>query len=188
MEHIYNQEQFGENWFTYPNLYKGFVEKLTDGSKIVEVGSWKGKSAAFLAVEVINSGKNISIDCIDIWEENATEGDSQNDLHVKTDALYELFLSNISPLSHIIKPIRMKSTDASTFYSDGSLDVVFLDADHTYEAVKADIHAWMPKVKSGGILAGHDYPWSHNHDVKRAVDELVKPITQSEGCWIYKKP
>lgn len=68
MNHIYEQPQFGENWFTYPNLYSRFVKELADGSKIVEVGSWKGKSVAYLAVEIINSGKGIKVDAIDTWK------------------------------------------------------------------------------------------------------------------------
>ena len=44
------------------------VEKFSSGSKFVEVGSWKGKSAAYMAVEIINSKKKITLDCIDTWE------------------------------------------------------------------------------------------------------------------------
>ena len=43
MEHIYNQEQFGENWFTYPTVYDSVVQLFPSGSKFVEVGCWKGK-------------------------------------------------------------------------------------------------------------------------------------------------
>jgi len=42
-------------------------------------------------------------------------------------------------------------------YPNGWFDIVFIDADHSYEGVKSDIHLWLPKVKSGGILAGHDF-------------------------------
>lgn len=43
MKHIYQEEQFGENWFGYEELYKSFVDRLNDGSTIVEVGSWREK-------------------------------------------------------------------------------------------------------------------------------------------------
>jgi len=188
MDHIYEQPQFGENWFTYPNLYRYFVQQLSDGSKIVEVGAWKGKSVAFLGVEIVNSGKKIAVDAVDTWNGTPDEEYHQNDVYVKTNTLYQLFLSNISTLSHIITPVRMPSLDAAKQYADESIDVVFIDAGHTYEDVKADIVAWLPKVKRGGWLAGHDYPWSANDAVKKAVDESVSPIDQSEGCWIYRKP
>ena len=46
MEHIYQQLQFGEDWFTYPEFYKQMVERFSSGSKFVEVGCWKGKSSS----------------------------------------------------------------------------------------------------------------------------------------------
>lgn len=57
---------------------------------------------------------------------------------------------------------------------DESLDFVFIDAIHTYEHVKRDVAAWMPKLKPGGVLGGHDYgkAWKIHKAVKRAVDEL----------------
>ncbi len=71
------------------------------------------------------------------------------------------------------------SVDAARDFDDGALDLVFLDADHSYKGVKRDIAAWLPKVKRGGWLGGHDY---YNHigpdfdftGVDRAVDELAR--------------
>lgn len=75
--------------------------------------------------------------------------------------------------------MRKSSTDAAQDFKDGFFDFVFIDADHSYEGCKADIEAWLPKVKSGGWLCGHDYghqdngqPWSTGP--KKAVDEAVK--------------
>jgi hypothetical protein len=185
MEHIYTQPNFGENWFTYPNLYSRFVRELSNGSRIVEVGAWKGKSIAYLGVEVINSGKDIKIDAVDTWMGSSESPDHMADVYVKTNTLYQLFLANIAPVAKVVNPIRMKSVDAANMYEDNSIDVVFIDACHTYECVKEDIAAWLPKVKIGGILAGHDYSWSD--DVRRAVDESVAPIEETEGCFIFKK-
>ena len=50
-------------WFTFPNFYRLLVEQAKENFHFVEVGTWKGKSAAFLAVEIINSGKTIHFDC-----------------------------------------------------------------------------------------------------------------------------
>ena len=69
---------------------------------------------------------------------------------------------------------KAKSQEAAKMI-DGLLDFVFIDADHSYEGCKADIEAWAPKVRPGGLLCGHDYDnvdypqWG----VKRAVDEYV---------------
>lgn len=76
---------------------------------------------------------------------------------------------------------RMPSTEAAADIDDASLDFVFIDADHTYEGVRADIQAWARKVRPGGIVAGHDYGTEHegtSYGVTRAVDEWVA----LEGC------
>lgn len=66
---------------------------------------------------------------------------------------------------------QMTTREASTGVSDASLDFVFIDADHGYEAVKDDIHCWAPKVRPGGWVGGHDYHERKFPGVVRAVDE-----------------
>lgn len=182
MDHYY--QNIGEDWFTYPNFYRSLVDQFPSGSKFVEVGSWRGRSSCFLGVEIYNSGKEISLDCVDTWG-----GSDEHEGYeiLKGDGLYREFISNISPISSIIKPIRMTSLEASKFYPDESVDVVFLDASHKYEDVRDDLFAWYPKVKKGGIFAGHDYPsWTQ---VVKAVDEFFpnKNFESSELCWIHRK-
>ena len=185
MNHIYDLPEFGENWFSYPNLYKLMVEKFSSGSKFVEVGSWKGKSAAYLAVEIINSKKDIKLDCVDTWKGSSEHVDNE---YVKSNSLYELFIENTSSLSSVINPIKMDSVSASKMYEDNSIDFVFIDANHEYDSVKEDISVWFPKVKVGGVIAGHDYEngWI---DVDKAVNEFFagKKILKDESCWVYEK-
>lgn len=71
--------------------------------------------------------------------------------------------------------IAARSGEAAKFVADGTLDFVFIDADHSYDGVKADIAAWLPKLKPGGLLSGHDYdnPEFPKFGVARAVDEFV---------------
>lgn len=185
MEHYY--QTLGQDWFTYPNLYKQMVSRFKDGSNFVEVGSWKGRSAAFLAVEIHNSGKKIQLDCIDTFagseEHKYPNSSAYEPLLLEENGLYKEFLRNIIPVKHIITPIRLASLEAVELYDDNSLDFVFIDAAHDYENVKADIKAWREKVKLGGILAGHDYSWSD--EVKRAVNESFDDVIEDEGCWIW---
>lgn len=68
--------------------------------------------------------------------------------------------------------VQQESTQAATRFRDGSLDFVFIDADHSYDAVIADIAAWQPKVKAGGWLGGHDYHPRTFPGVVKAVDRV----------------
>jgi SAM-dependent methyltransferase len=184
MEHIYSNPNFGENWFDYSELYSKFIELAKPNAKIVEVGCWKGKSVAYLAVEAINSGKNISIDAIDTWL-----GSPEHAHHecTKNDSLYRIFLNNIEPVSDIVTSIRLDSISASKNYVDNSIDIVFLDAAHDYDSVLADIKHWLPKVKDGGILAGHDFNYTWE-GVMRAVRESFDAFDVEGPCWVYHKP
>jgi hypothetical protein len=189
ISHIYLQEKFGENWFTFPKVYSEFVTKLPNNGHIIEIGSWKGKSAAFLCVEIANSEKNIRFDCIDSWLGSKNEDYHQNDPYVKHGTLYELFMSNMTPLRPYFNPVRMESAKACNLYQDSSVDIIFIDSCHDYDCVKNDIQLWLPKVKKGGILAGHDY-WPNQWDgVREAVDELLGKtnIVVEQNCWIFNK-
>jgi hypothetical protein len=166
MQHFY---QNIDGWFTFPELYKKAVETFNSGSHFVEIGSWLGRSAAFLAVEILNSGKQIKFDCIDTWA--GSDEHRYNDV-VVNNVLFERFLNNIRPAKEVITPIRKPSLEAVELYDDNSLDFVFIDASHDYENVLKDVKAWYPKVKSGGLFAGHDYV-SGWDGVIQAVDEFM---------------
>jgi len=182
MNHFY--QSIGEDWFNYQELYSEMVRQFPDGSKFVEVGTWKGRSAAFMAVEIINSNKKIKFDCIDNWEYvDGLQTDIEKQLFGKD--IYNEFINNIKPVSHIINPIKSISWEAASLYDDQSLDFIFIDAAHDYESVKKDINAWLPKLKKNGIIAGHDYADDHP-DVKRAVNELFSEIETVSTCWVYR--
>lgn len=182
MEHFFGNI---EGWFDYEDLYREIVANASTGSRFVEVGAWKGRSAAFLGVEIVNSGKHISLDVVDhfIGVEGVTGDSVQMARFVKS---YKECRRNLEPLEFInIVPLR--SQYAAALYEDNSLDFVFIDANHAYPFVKQDIEAWYPKVKRGGLLAGHDYT-SHK-GVKKAVDEKFPGAKQvSLKCWITTKP
>jgi hypothetical protein len=181
MQHIYTQPQFGEDWFTYPRLYTEMVNRFPSGSHFVEIGSWKGKSSSYMAVEIANSGKSIQFDCIDPWPDCKSEGE----YFEKFENLYETFLSNIEPVKDYLNPIRATSMEVVNQYEDESLDFVFIDGNHEYEYVVNDIKHWFPKIKYGGVLSGHDYGYP---PVSKAVsDNNLGNIISREGCWFYEK-
>lgn len=185
MNHFYENIH---GWFSFDTLYTNAVQRFND-AKFVEVGCWKGRSTAFLAVEIVNSNKNIELYCVDTWLGSAEHTSVQE---VVDNTLYETFLNNMKTVKDVIKPMRMTSLQAAQQFEDGTLDFVFIDASHDYENVKADIQAWYPKVKTGGVFAGHDYKdnWP---GVDQAVDEFftVKNLSVDacDGfCWRILKP
>lgn len=178
----------------YASLLSLNRDNPNDALRIVEVGSWLGRSAAFMCMESIRRNIKIKFDCVDTWE---GDGSHLHNLIIKqhNESLYERFIDNMKPVEGHYTPIKMSSIEASKTYEDESLDFVFIDADHTYDAVKADIIAWMPKVKPSGILAGHDY---EADGVYYAVNEVIgenkiRKIYHSPAklestiCWLYFK-
>lgn len=185
IKHYY--QGIGENWFTYPKLYSAVVKYFSEESVFFEIGSWRGRSSVYMGVEIINSGKDLKMICVDTWE-----GCVENKGHelLENNGLYKDFQKNITPVEDIrpgtLLAMRMTSIEASQYVDDKTLDFVFIDASHDYENVIADIRAWYPKVKEGGVIAGHDYPtWA---GVKKAVDEYFKrgEIVSKEQCWIHQ--
>lgn len=171
MHHFYKRVH---GWMTFEQLYTEMVNKF-DNATFVEVGTWKGQSAAYMGVEIINSKKNIKFYCIDPWtgETNDSNPRAYDCMEKINNSLYECFLENVDSIKSVIHPIRMKSVEASENFEDNSIDFVFIDASHNYEDVLIDIKTWYPKVKNNGVIAGHDY---HHQEVKRAVDEFCKDM------------
>jgi hypothetical protein len=182
MVHYY--QSIGEDWFSYPRLYAHAVKHF-DCGEFVEVGCWRGRSSVYFGVEIFNSKKDLFLYCVDTWE-----GSEENQGHplLEGDGLWKEFLRNIDPVSGVVEPMRMTSLMAAEYFASigKSFEFVFIDASHDYENVKADIEAWLPLVKDGGVLAGHDYPdWP---GVKKAVDEKFgrKGILAKWGCWVHQ--
>jgi hypothetical protein len=191
MEHFYNNIP---GHFNYENVYENIISFVPQNSseKFVEIGAWKGKSVCYAAVEIINSGKNITIDSVDTWEGSPGEPVLMNDKSVIEGTLYDEFIRNIEPVKHIVNPVKMLSVEAAKQYSDKSLFFVFIDGSHLYESVKEDIIAWLPKVKSGGFIGGHDIDQPEEFNgVRKAVDELIgekNVIIYNKGwsSWLHK--
>jgi len=183
IEHFFDKIQGWSNNFL--PLYKAMAELGQDGQHYVEVGAWKGQSAAFMATELYNCNKKIKFDVIDTWEGSV---EHQTDPEILNKTLYQTFIDNMKPVEGLYTPIRLPSLEAVKLYKDSSLDFVFLDASHEYEDVKADILAWIPKIKSGGILAGDDYHQTSWPQVVRAVNDCFPGIeTENAGWWYVEK-
>ena len=193
MEHFYEKIS---GHFNYENIYRHIIAFTPSNSeeKYVEIGAWKGKSVCYAAVAIINSEKNITIDSVDTWKGSPGEPILMDDKSITEGTLYDEFITNIEPVKHIVTSVRMSSVEAAKLYEDKSLFFVFIDGSHLYEAVKEDILAWLPKVKSGGFIGGHDIDQTEEFNgVRKAVDELIGEkniIIYNKGwaSWMHRVP
>lgn len=169
-------------WFNYEKTFDFLISQATISGIFVECGAWLGKSSAYLCD---NNTKNLDIYIIDNWAGSINELESTQKLATKEN-IYEIFKSNMGNRKY--KSIQSDGAKASNLFNNESCDVVFIDMEHTYIAIKNDINCWLPKVKINGYLAGHDYArdWQ---DVIDGVNELlgVSNIEVIGDCWIYKK-
>lgn len=142
---------------------------------IIEVGSWKGRSTKALAMSTPGV-----VWAVDTWEGAETERlDSQREaLNLGFDIMFGVFKANLAREIALGKVVPVVSEshlaiDEMQGRTGGNVDMVFLDGDHEYEAVKRDIELYRALVRPGGILCGHDY-WHDHPGVVRAVNESVK--------------
>jgi beta-1,4-mannosyl-glycoprotein beta-1,4-N-acetylglucosaminyltransferase len=187
LQHYYESV---EGFFRYGDtvFYKEIIDRFNGPAHFVEIGSFKGRSSSFMAVEIANSKKNIIFDCIDTWEGSPEHqaGAENADNDVINNTLYNTFIENMKPVEGYYNAKRMTSVEAAKTYDDNSLDFVFIDADHSYESVKEDIIAWYPKIKPGGIISGHDYHmWAPG--VMKTTNELFEFVRTVADCWWHRK-
>ena len=164
------------------------VQWLPEGAICAEIGAWLGRSTACMLQTVKKYDKTITQYAIDSWS-----GSAQEEWQIQfvidkggDNAMLNQFEKNMRDCGvySMVTPIQVSSLNGATRFADGALDFVFLDGGHTEEDVFADIIAWLPKVKSRGIIAGHDIRWM---GVKPATDKFFGPgrYTIMDNCWLY---
>ena len=168
-----------DGWFNHHAAYDYLLANMPKDGTFVELGAWLGKSSAYLC----DTATYQEIIIIDTWKGSLNELTTTHKLATEVD-IYKVFVQNMG--SRKYKAIKATSKAVSKKFANESLDVVFIDLTHTYEAVKEDIRLWLPKVKKGGYIAGDDY---HEHwkGVIQAVDELLPRAWFIDDCWIYQK-
>ena len=140
----------------------------------VEIGVHKG----MLSGRLLAANGHMFLHMVDPWEDVGGTYHQTDDFIARyTQEQHESAmakaLAHVAPFEGRYKIHRMTSEQAAPLFEDGSLDFVFIDGDHSYEACSQDIRLWWPKIKPGGLLSGHDYTDEKNYGVIRAVDEFV---------------
>ena len=120
--------------------------------KICEVGVRLGDYFAILLQNNVSEAYGV-----DIWRSTTQTGQNDNlyDQNVLDDQYNNAF--NKYKNDNRVRLIREFSVNAAKFFLDEYFDFIYIDADHTFEAVYEDLTAWYPKLKRGGIMSGHDY-------------------------------
>ena len=149
-----------------------FAYTLPGRERIVEIGSFKGKSTACMATAL--KLKNID-DSILAVDPHINTGDNLIVPTYKEESSFEAFTKNISSLGLTDKvlPVKKTSEDAVVGW-DQSIKLLFIDGSHKYEDVLLDLTLWEPWVKIGGIIIMHDTkPKKYNEGVIRAMNEYL---------------
>ncbi len=163
-------------------VWKPFMQKYNI-QKLCEVGVQHGRNFLLMA----DHNPQLAV-AIDPWIKSANvSGYTQ----VELDDQY-LKLIELSKEKKFIKIIRDFSFNAYKEFSDNYFDLIYIDADHTYEAVLTDLNNWFPKVKKNGFLAGDDYvkitKQKFGKTVKFGVIEAVDEFALKNNLTVYQIP
>jgi len=155
---LFATPRMGRTALTAQNSVEGLYALVTQfykpDFKMVEVGSLEGISTLLFA-GCVNTV--YSVDCYDYKVPETGRIPEHDQMFVEAE---RMFISRTKDVPNIIK-IRKTSVEAAKDFEDYSLDAVYIDAEHDEENVRADIRAWRPKIKRGGILSGHDFVLPH---------------------------
>ena len=157
-------------------------------NKIVEVGSQEGRTPWYILANT--SRESVEVNLVDpyVMYDNYgyEEPFSMSVVEKQAKAYLDEFVK--SGRCHFHKEY---SVDGAKLFDDSSVDLVFIDANHTYEHVKEDIEAWYPKIRDGGILSGHDFSGDFP-GVEKAVREYFEPKKKDiflsyNSVWVVNK-
>lgn len=173
---IDHEDTLPSGWFspTDIQMYRRMYELVPDGGSTAEIGCYRGRSIASVADIIREKGLHVS--CVDTFK-----------LPMPIDHSDRLpaFLQMIQDrgLSDHIQIFNGESVASSKAIPDASLDLIFIDADHTYKSVRADLRAWLPKLKLNGWIGGHDYG---QPGVRQAVNEQFRlpPRVLNTSIWL----
>ena len=165
-------------WFNYAESYDQIVHEIPDDGKIVEIGSFLGRSTHYLATSLMNANKeNVKIYCVDTFE-----GSSEHvNLKLPKD-FFSIFKENLKFFigREMVIPCqgRSDSEDILNKFEDRSIDYIMVDGAHEHEPVLDDIENWWPKLKSDGVMLGDDFDLE---SVSEAVRQMMTKLN-TQGC------
>ena len=144
-------------WFNYSETYNIIVDQINDDGKIVEIGSFLGRSTHYLATALYNAGKeNVKIYSVDTFE-----GSSEHATLKLPKDFSSTFKNNLEFFIQkgmvTVCQGRSDSEEILNQFKDESVDYIMVDGAHEYEPVMDDIQNWWSKLKTDGVMFGDDY-------------------------------
>lgn len=156
-----------DRWHSLPQLFRDLDFK---------VGAEIGTERAIYAKRLCVINPQLKLYCIDPWQ--AYSGYREHVSQPKLDNFYDEAAWRLGPFNAQL--VRKFSVDAAKDFKDGSLDFIYIDGNHTLLHVIQDLCAWVPKVRKGGIVAGHDFIRRNNRlRYQCHVVEAVHAYTES---------
>lgn len=159
-----------------------FVATLPAGCVMAEIGCYAGESTRiFLA-------KAAQITCVDPWKNYLENANAYESVKADDMAAVEATFDQVQQeCPDRIRKIKATSQEAVALFPDRTFDLVYIDASHEYLDVAADLMQWLPKVKRGGLIAGHDYH-INRPGVPRAVYDILQApdAVFPDGTWVKR--
>ena len=169
-----------DQFFNYRPFYD-YVSGITHYKRCVEIGCYTGASTAYLATRLLARQLPFEFYAVDLWDKVNTETDYDRIIDTPIWLEFTARLQRDNLLQHV-RVMQKESAAAAANFEDGTVDFAFIDANHDEAHVEADALAWLPKIKTGGMLSGHDY--GEPCGVKAAVDKLFPgKISLMGTCW-----
>lgn len=152
-----------------------FIEN-TNQKSIIEIGSYTGEST------IIFASYFSKVLAVDPWMNGYDSNDPASSSNMSM--VEEKFNHRTAAYDNIIKN-KMLSHEFANIIPNNSIEVVYIDGDHTYDGVTKDINTWLPKIVKGGYICGHDYYSS----VKKAVNNIFNttPKVFCDSSWVYRR-
>ena len=126
----------------------------------VEIGTHLGVFSVEFLKRWRDGGAHI---CVDPWEYDDSYLDViSDDNETHQNSRYQEALKNLKPFGSRVVILRADSFNASQLFAQASVSFVYVDADHSYVGAMQDMCFWWPKIRHGGVLAGHDYEFGGN--------------------------
>jgi predicted O-methyltransferase YrrM len=165
-------------WFNYHEAYDQIVDEIPNNGKIVEIGSFLGRSTNYLATSLFNADRfDVTVYCVDTFE-----GSSEHaNLKLPKDFLF-MFKENLKFFigREMVIPCQGRSDSKEILdkFEDESIDYIMIDGAHEHDAVLDDIENWWPKLKPDGVMFGDDFNLE-------AVEMAVKKTLPKVGSLAY---